>query len=106
MVGLVVLGAVIGGPLRYAAGHYLDGALHRGTLLANVLGSFLLGLFTGLDLSPSWLVLLGTGFCGSFTTYSSFAVQSYSRGARNGTVYVVLTLSLSLAAAFLGFALA
>lgn len=103
---LVAAGAVVGGPIRYAAGHYFDARMPWGTLLVNVVGSFLLGLFTGLDLSTAWWALLGIGFCGAFTTYSSFAVQTFDRGARTGTVYAVVTLALSLGAAALGFALA
>ena len=41
---LVALGAAVGAPLRYVAGHLLDGRLPRGTILVNWVGSFLLGL--------------------------------------------------------------
>ena len=47
---LVALGAAVGAPLRYVAGHLLDGRLPRGTILVNWVGSFLLGWFTGLGL--------------------------------------------------------
>lgn len=103
---LVALGGGLGATLRYAAGHYLDGALHRGTLLVNVVGSTLLGALSALALSGSVWALLGVGFCGGLTTFSSFAVQAHERGRRVGTAYVVLTVGLSLAGAFLGFLLA
>ena len=48
---LVAAGAAVGAPLRYVAAHLLDGRLHWGTILVNVVGSFLLGLFSGMALS-------------------------------------------------------
>jgi len=102
---LVALGAAVGAPLRLLLAHTFDGRLHRGTLAANVLGSFLLGLFTALGLDNHTMALLGTGFCGGFTTYSSFAVQAHAGGRRAGSTYVVVTLGLSLGACALGFVL-
>ena len=99
---LVALGAAIGAPLRYVAGHYLDSRWPWGTFLVNVVGSFLLGAFSGAALSADALALLGTGFCGGLTTYSAFAVQTHERGPRLGTTYAVLTIGLSLAACFAG----
>ena len=83
---LVALGAAVGAPLRYVLAHRYDGRLlPHGTVLANWAGSLLLGLFTGLGLSGDELALLGTGFCGALTTYSSFAVQTHDRGRVLGT---------------------
>ena len=48
-----------------------------GTLLVNVAGSFLIGLFSALSLSGHAIALLGTGFCGGLTTYSAFATQTF-----------------------------
>ncbi len=103
---LVVAGASIGAPLRYIAGHHLDDRLPWGTLLVNVLGSFLLGLFAGLTLSGHQMAFLGTGFCGAFTTYSALAVKSVELGRATGTAYAVGTVLLALGAAQLGFVLA
>ncbi len=100
---LVALGAAVGAPLRYVAGHVLDGRLPRGTILVNWVGSFLLGAFTGLALGGQATALLGTGFCGALTTYSSFAVQSHDRGPRLGTLNVVVTLVPALLLCGLGF---
>ena len=105
-VALVALGAAVGAPLRHLAGHHLDRRLPWGILLVNVAGSFLLGLFVALGLGESSLALLGAGFCGGLTTYSTFAVQTTRLGPRDGTLNAVLTLVLSLAAATLGYALA
>ena len=92
---LVAVGAALGAPLRYAAGHFLDrdhGGLPWGTILVNVAGSFLLGLCTGLALSGATYALLGTGFSGALTTLSAFAVQSHDRGRLVGSLNVGLTV--------------
>ena len=103
---LVAVGAAGGATLRFLFGTWFDAGWHRGTFLANVLGSFLLGLFSALALSGHAFALLGTGFCGGFTTYSSFAVQSHGHGLRRGVVYVVATIGLGLGACRLGWLLA
>ncbi len=100
---LVALGASLGASLRYLAGHWLDGRFPWGTLLANLTGSFLLGLFSALSLGDSAFALLGTGFCGAFTTYSAFAVKTQEHGWAGGTAYAVATVPLALAACALGF---
>jgi len=99
----VALGAAVGAPLRYVVGHLLDGGLARGTVLVNWLGSFLLGWFSGLGFTGDTAALLGTGFCGGLTTYSSFAVHTHDRGPRLGSVNVVVTLVPALALCALGF---
>ena len=101
----VALGAAVGAPLRYLAATLLDGWLPWGTLVVNVAGSFVLGVLSGHALEGDAMALLGTGFCGGLTTYSAFAVHTHDLGRRRGALYAVLTLALSLAACFLGFAL-
>lgn len=103
---LVALGAAVGAPLRYVAGHLVDGGFPRGTILVNWVGSFLLGLFSGLGLTGHELALLGTGFCGGLTTYSTFVVQAHDRGPRVGTAVVVVTILPALLLCGLGFWLA
>jgi CrcB protein len=102
---LVAVGAAVGAPLRYVAGHLLDGRFHRGTILVNWVGSLLLGLFSGLGLTGHAMALLGTGFCGGLTTYSSFAVQAHDRGRAYGSVIVVATVVPALLLCGLGFLL-
>ena len=77
-------------------------AFPRGTILVNWVGSFLLGWFTGLGLSGHALALLGTGFCGGLTTYSSFVVQTHDLGPRLGAANVVLTVVPALLLCALG----
>jgi CrcB protein len=102
---LVVLGAAFGAPLRYVTAHLLDGELPWGTVAVNVTGSFLLGLFSGMALTGSAMALLGTGFCGAFTTYSAFVVQAHDRGPRIGALTVVATVVPALAVCAAGFGL-
>ena len=99
---LVALGAAVGAPLRYLAGHWLDRRLHWGTLLVNLVGSTMLGALVGAAANEHWLALLGTGFCGGLTTYSAFAVQTVRGGGRRGPAYVVMTVIGCLTAATLG----
>lgn len=82
-----------------------------GTLLVNVLGSFLLGIFLGYviknqSLTPV-LFLFTVGFCGGFTTFSAFAVENFNY-LKNGEylmflIYTLGSLSLTIAAVYLGF---
>ncbi len=102
----VVLGAALGAPLRFVLGAWLDARLPWGTILVNLAGSFLLGLFTGLGLTDHQLALLGTGFCGALTTYSAFAVQTHDLGPRRGLLNALLTIPPALALCALGFTLA
>ena len=100
---LVLLGAAVGAPVRFALGEWLDEEFPTGTLLANVVASALLGLFCALALSDSAAALLGTGFCGGMSTYSAFAVQTHRAGPRTGAIYAAATIVLSVAACAVGF---
>lgn len=110
----VAVGAAIGAPCRYL----LDLAVQRrhssafpwGILLVNLLGSTVLGALLGAgDLPPAVLAGAGTGWCGAFTTYSTFGhdtVQLVRDGAaRAAALNVALSVAGGLAAATLGFAL-
>lgn len=111
---LVALGAAVGAPSRLLVGHGLRtrfGAVPAaGTLAVNVGGSFLLGLLVGAGVGPGWLALLGTGFCGAFTTFSTLALEVWEAvedGRRTEAATVVgLSLVLGLGAATIGYVLA
>jgi fluoride exporter len=102
---LVALGAAVGAPLRFLLATRFDGRAPWGTFAVNVAGSFLLGVLSAASLSSDELALLGVGFCGGFTTYSAFAVQTHALGLRRGAAYAAATIVVSLAACALGFAL-
>lgn len=103
---LVALGAGLGAPARLLAGHTLDRRTHWGTLLVNLLGSALLGWLVGHGVDGRPMALLGTGFCGAFTTYSAVTVQSVNRGGWTGLTYAFGTVAGCLVLAWLGYSLA
>jgi CrcB protein len=102
---LVALGAAVGAPLRYLLARALDGPFPTGMLLVNVLGSGVLGACAAASLGDAGWALLGTGFCGGFTSFSAFAVQAVERPAHTATAYVVATAVLSVGACAVGWAL-
>jgi fluoride exporter len=85
-----------------------------GTFVVNVIGAFALGLLTGLvlhhGLSHNTKAVLGTGFCGAFTTYSTFSFEAarlaQERRSMAAAGYVALTLAVGLSAAAAGLGLA
>jgi CrcB protein len=105
---MVAAGAAVGAALRYLAGRAFPGP--RGTLLANVLGCLLLGFLVALPANGPVLALLGTGFCGALTTYSTFSLDTLrlvEEGEhRRASLNVVASLALGLAAAYAGLGLA
>lgn len=115
---MVALGAAFGAPLRYmvdrAIRARLDSVFPWGTFSVNVIGSLILGFLIGAAGSghiPGPLVtLLGTGFCGALTTYSTFGyetVQLFEDGARfYSLLNVAASIAAGLSAASLGVMLA
>lgn len=101
---LVALGAAVGAPLRYLTGVLVPGP--RATLIVNVAGSLLLGFVLGLPMSPAATALLGTGFCGALTTYSTFAYETLQLPRRQAARNVLVSILAGLAAAYLGLVLA
>tara|TARA_R110002073_G_scaffold145532_3_gene297672 strand:- start:2815 stop:3183 length:369 start_codon:yes stop_codon:yes gene_type:complete len=82
---LVFVGGGFGSVLRYLLGKYLnnpESGIPYGTFAANILGSLLIGIILGLAakneaLSQNQTLLLATGFCGGFTTFSTFAYENH-----------------------------
>ncbi len=82
---LVGSGGFIGSIMRYLVQYYMEKSLTStfpwGTLIANISGSFLIGIIFALAeksnlLSAEWRIFLAVGFCGGFTTFSSFAYNN------------------------------
>lgn len=71
-------------------------------LVANTVGSGLFGMVIASDLDPMWLTVLGTGFCGALTTYSSFAWELRREGWGFSLWYAPLTIGCAAGAASLG----
>ncbi|WP_111767237.1 fluoride efflux transporter CrcB [Nakamurella deserti] len=86
----VALGAAIGAPLRYLTDRFVtvrvESRFPVGTLVVNVAGSLILGLLAGAGLAGDdpWQLVVGTGFCGALTTYSTFAWETVRLAASGG----------------------
>ena len=115
---LVLIGGMIGAPARYLADRAVqarrDSVFPYGTFAVNVAGSALLGFLLGaqhhLGLPSSAVLLLGTGFCGGLTTFSTFGYETL-RLLEDGAIgeaglNVLGSLVTCVAAAWLGFRLA
>jgi fluoride exporter len=105
---LVGIGGFFGSIARYATSRTIDSKLNSifpyGTLTVNIIGSFLLGFVIawatrksgeGEDLK----LLLATGFCGGFTTFSAFALENLNLLEQRNTGSAILYISVSLALA-------
>jgi CrcB protein len=115
---LVGIGGLLGSVARYLVAVLLAGqtagTFPFATLAVNVAGCFLIGLIFALSdrgnvLSPEWRVFLTTGFCGGFTTFSTFSYESL-RLMQDGEYlyvasYILISVVVGLAATFLGIAL-
>lgn len=109
---LIAVGGAVGALARYLVDRALaarvDAVLPWGTLAVNVAGSALLGALAGATVAgPGWQ-LVGVGFCGALTTWSTFGYETVrlaeSGGRRYAVLNVTLTLAAGLAAAALGWA--
>ncbi|MEQ9166004.1 MAG: fluoride efflux transporter CrcB [Fulvivirga sp.] len=111
---LVGLGGFLGSTLRYLVYIFVDkrfiGSFPLATFSVNIIGSFLLGLLVALsfknNLSESMRLLLAVGLCGSFTTFSTFAMENFSllsqKDIMTAFLYISLSVIIGLAAAFAG----
>nr|WP_256622415.1 fluoride efflux transporter CrcB [Methanolobus chelungpuianus] len=102
---IIGMGGVLGATARFAfSGHFSPSA---GTLAVNVLGSVLLGflLYSSEYLgyvNPRTRIFLGIGFLGSFTTFSTFAVQTFQMSLLDASVYMLENVLLTLGGVFIG----
>lgn len=115
---LVFIGGGFGSVLRYIIGKYLNSeqsGIPYGTFLANILGSLIIGLILGLaiknnTLSSNQTLLLATGFCGGFTTFSSFAYENHiflkTGDFTSFAIYTIASFILGFLAVFLGMYIA
>jgi CrcB protein len=112
---LVIAGALVGAPARLLAdriaARWRGHGSVLGTLTVNVVGSAVLGVLLGLrDISPAVLALVGTGFCGTLTTFSTLGYDVVrlveERLVLRALAYLAGTLVLGLGAAAAGYALA
>lgn len=115
----VMIGGSVGSACRFLVATWslqrFGAAFPYGTLFINVTGSFLIGLVLelaqtrALGITPLVRVFLVVGFCGGFTTFSSFAAETLNLGAdavAAAMLYVALSVVAGLAATYAGIVLA
>lgn len=115
MIWLVALGGALGSVCRFLVGPAIQRAFGFsfpfGTLFINIVGSFILGVVAeiaieGGPLSPNGRAFIGIGFCGGFTTFSAFSLETVAlfEGGQVGraSAYVMASVVLSVTAALLG----
>ena len=113
---LVGLGSFVGGSLRYLISTWMKNACSQsfpwGTLMVNLVGCFLIGVIFALfsrfcSTSHPWCLLLTTGLCGGFTTFSTFAnesLQMLQNGQWGGFItYVSISVIAGICLTALGY---
>ncbi len=110
----VFLGGGVGSVLRFIIGKYLNSpttGIPYGTFAANIIGSLLIGIILGLSakddvLTQNQTLLLATGFCGGFTTFSTFAYENHvflkTGDFTSFALYTILSFILGFLAVFAG----
>ncbi|MEU4873082.1 fluoride efflux transporter CrcB [Streptomyces sp. NPDC021608] len=100
---LVVVGGMIGAPLRYLTDRAVqsrhDSVFPWGTFVVNVTGCLILGMLTGAaDIAPDLRLFLGTGLCGALTTYSTFSYETLRLTETGAGLYAVANIASSVVA--------
>ncbi|MFP7300583.1 fluoride efflux transporter CrcB [Neobacillus niacini] len=116
MIWLIGLGGSLGAAVRYLLGLWVNTKMKSepfplATWLINISGSFLLGLLVNLrlsnDISEWFWFLAGVGFCGAYTTFSTFGFETLSllqsKKKELAGIYVLSSLIASVLAAAIGF---
>jgi fluoride exporter len=114
---LIMLGGALGCYLRYAVSKWCNeqswgGVFPWGTMIVNVSGSFILALAAVIFLErmppeyQGWYLLIGTGFCGGFTTFSTFEWETFKLVRDGSWWYAFANVFGSCIAGFLGILLA
>ncbi|WP_430426996.1 fluoride efflux transporter CrcB [Maribacter litoralis] len=110
---LVFLGGGLGSILRYLISKNLNGYysnFYLGTFLVNIIGCLIIGILIGLSLKNNYIsenqtLLLATGFCGGFTTFSTFALESNILFKESSLLQMSLYMGMSVAIGILAISL-
>lgn len=105
-IALVGLGGAVGSICRYLLGYFIGRHINivfpYGTLSINLLGSLIIGVIYGLSfkniITEDWRIFLATGFCGGFTTFSSFSFENVVLLQESEYLLMALYSGISLAA--------
>ena len=113
---LILIGGFFGAILRYIIGlsiHPLSNGFPIQTFLINIIGCFFLGFFLPMakvKLKPEYTLLIGTGFTGAFTTFSTFSLENVilmdEKKLLVSLVYIISSLVVGISLAYLGFKVA
>lgn len=98
---VIALGGAFGALARHAVSEWFVRRIPAGTLLVNVVGCLLIGLFMGLSLHRPWMthnirLFFVTGFLGALTTFSTFSWQTFSLAEKNDFFLATLNTALNL----------
>lgn len=111
----IAIGGAVGSVLRYLTAVFVSkfwtDNFPLATFIANIIGCFLIGLFVGFltknqleDSNLKWLLI--TGFCGGYTTFSTFGMENYNLLQNNNSLlafgYITLSVILGIAAVWFG----
>lgn len=109
---LVGIGGAAGSILRYLCHRYLNYSFPYGTLFVNIFGCLLIGILWGLfthHIDERKRLLLVTGFCGGFTTFSTFAYEGVDMMLQKRwfifSIYTGISVIAGLLATYLGYKL-
>ena len=115
---LIAIGGLLGSVARYLSVVYITkffpSPFPFGTFAVNIIGCLVIGIIYGLSLrfiwlTPEWRLLLATGFCGGFTTFSAFALENVQLLQQSNystfALYSISSFVLGLLAVFAGLSL-
>ncbi len=103
---IVGIGSFFGGGARYIVSQIFESATSSsfpfGTFVVNMIGCFLIGFFSGFHYEGGWMtpqtkLILTTGFCGGFTTFSTFIKEGTALASSHDFIFLCLYLFGSLA---------
>jgi len=107
---LVAVGGAAGSLVRYSLGKFIseksNSAFPIGTFIINITGAILLGIVSAIGVSNNIMLLLGDGFLGAYTTFSTFMYEGFNlfreKEKLNAFIYILFSLILGIVGYALG----